>query len=73
MKNLVEYHDLYIQSDTLLLVGVFENFRGKCIEIYWLDHAHFLSAPESAKKDKSKITIIKRLWYVIDGWKRDSR
>ena len=34
MKNLVEYHDLYIQSDTLLLVGVFENFRGKCIEIY---------------------------------------
>ena len=27
-----------------LLVDVFENFRSKCIEIYELDPAHFLSA-----------------------------
>ena len=45
IKNLGEYHDLYVQSDTLLLVDVFENFRDKCIEIYELDPAHFLSAP----------------------------
>ena len=45
IKNLGEYHDLYVQSDTLLLADVFENFRGKCIEIYGLDPAHFLSAP----------------------------
>ena len=32
-------------SDTLLLAHVFENFRNKCIEIYELDPAHFLSAP----------------------------
>ena len=44
-KNLAEYHDLYVQSDTLLLADVFENFRNKCIEIYELDPAHFLSAP----------------------------
>ena len=43
--NLGEYHDLYVQSDTLLLADVFENFRDKCIEIYELDPAHFLSAP----------------------------
>ena len=45
LKNLGDYHDLYVQSDTLLLVDVFENFRNKCIEIYELDPAHFLSAP----------------------------
>ena len=44
-KNLVDYHDLYVQSDTLLLTVVFENFRNKCVEIYELDPAHFLSAP----------------------------
>ena len=44
-KNLGEYHDLYVQSDTALLADIFERFRDKCIEIYELDSAHFLSAP----------------------------
>ena len=34
VKNRGEYHDLYIQCDTLLLANAFENFRDKCIEIY---------------------------------------
>ena len=33
LKNLSDYHDLYVESDTLLLADVFENFRNKCIEI----------------------------------------
>ena len=37
IKTLSEYHDLYAQSDTLLLADVFENFRDKCIEIDELD------------------------------------
>ena len=36
---------MYIESDTILLADVFENFRNKCIEIYELDPAPFLSAP----------------------------
>ena len=45
LKNLGNYHDLYVHSDTLLLADVFENFRNKCIEIYENNPAHFLSAP----------------------------
>ena len=44
-RNIGDYHDLYVQSHTLLLADVFENFRNKCIEIYELDPANFLSAP----------------------------
>ena len=32
LKNLAHYYDLYVQSDTLLLAYVFENFRKKCIK-----------------------------------------
>ena len=44
-NNLGEYHDLYVQSDTLLLGDVFENFRDMCLKEYELDPAHFLSLP----------------------------
>ena len=45
IKNLGEYHELYVQSDTLLLADPFQKFRDKCIQIHQLDPAHFLSAP----------------------------
>ena len=45
IKNLGEYHDLYVQSDTLLLADVFEKFRDMCFEIYELDPGRFLTAP----------------------------
>ena len=41
LKNLRDYHDLYVQSDTMLLADVFEKFRNKCIKIYEPDPAHF--------------------------------
>ena len=46
IKNLGEYHDSYVQNDTLLLSDVFESFPNKCIEIHGLDPAHFFSVPE---------------------------
>ena len=40
-KHFGDYHDLYVQSDTLLLADVFDNFRNMCIKVYDLDPAHF--------------------------------
>ena len=45
IKSLGEHHGLYIQSDTLLLADVFENFRNMSLEICELDPAKFLSSP----------------------------
>ena len=45
IKNLGEYHDLYLQSDVLLLTDVFENFRKMCLKSYERDPTKFLSAP----------------------------
>ena len=63
IKNLGEYHDLYVQSDTLLLADVLENFRNKSTEIYELDPAHFLSASGLAwqaclKKSKVELELL---------------
>ena len=45
IKNLAEYHDLCLKSDTLLLADVFENVRKICLKVYHLDPVRFLSAP----------------------------
>ena len=62
-KNLGPYHDLYIQSDTLLLAGVFENFRNTCLKVNELDPAHFLSLLGLAwqaclKKTSTKLELL---------------
>ena len=50
---------MYFRSDTLLLAGVFENFRNKFIEIYEPEPAHFLSAPGLAWQACLKKTGVK--------------
>ena len=60
LKNLCISHDLYVQSDTLLLADAFENFRNMCIEIFELEHAHSLSAPGLASQaclEKARVKL----------------
>ena len=45
IKNLGEYHGLYVQSDTLMLLHLFPNFRDMCLEIYDVDPEKSLSTP----------------------------
>ena len=45
LNNLGDYHDLHVQSGTVLLPDVFENFRKACIKTYELDSAYFISLP----------------------------
>ena len=58
LKNLGDYHNLYVQSDMLLLADVFNNFRDMCLKEYELDPAHFLSLPGLAWQARLKKTNI---------------
>ena len=63
IKNLDKYHDLYFESDTLLLTDVFKNFRKLCLKIYHVDPAKFHSAPGLAwqaalEKTEAKLEFI---------------
>ena len=44
IKDLGEYHDLYVQSDTLLLANVFENFINMCLKTYEHDPEKLISS-----------------------------
>ena len=58
-KNLEEYHDLYVQSKTLLLDDVLENFWNICLKIYEIDSAKFPPSPRLAWKADLKKTNVK--------------
>ena len=75
IKIFGEYHNLYSQSDTLLLADVFESFRDKCIEIYDLDPANILTAAglvwqpclKDSKVELELLTDINMLLMVEKG------
>ena len=45
INNIGDYHDLFVQSETVLLADVYENFRNLCFEKYQLHPTYFVSAP----------------------------
>ena len=59
IRNVGQCHNLYVQSDTLLLSDVFENLRNMCLRIHELDLTKFLSAPGLACKAALKRTKVK--------------
>ena len=75
IKHLGEYHDLYLKSDTLLLVDVFKNFRKKSLKISHLDPVKFPSAHANRRcaktnnkytndYDKNKESSYLKYWEV---------
>ena len=59
IKNVGEYHHLYLKTDVILLANVFEAFRDTCLEHYKLDPAHFYPSPGLVWKACLKKTGIK--------------
>ena len=58
LRNMGEYHDLYLRTDILLLVDVFENFRKTCLTYYKLDPLHYITSPGLAWDAMLKMTGI---------------
>ena len=59
IKNIGEYHDLYVQSDTTQLAHTFEQFRTVCLKEYKLDPACFCTTPGLAIEAFLKLTHVK--------------
>ena len=45
IRNLGEYHDLYLQMDVVLPENIFEKFRETALKHYGLNPAHFYTLP----------------------------
>ena len=63
IKNLGEYHDLYLKTDVVLLADVFEHFRDTILNYFQLDPCHFYTVPglswsAALKMTKCKLTLL---------------
>ena len=64
LKNMGDYHDLYLKTDVILLTNVFESFRSVCLSNYGLDPAHFYTAPGLAWKACLKKTGVNSRYAI---------
>ena len=59
MNTMGDYHDLYLQTDVLLLADMFEKFIKTCLDYYGLDPCHYFSNPGLSWDALLKMTGIK--------------
>ena len=59
IRDLGDYHDLYLRTDVVLLANVYEAFRDTFLKHYKLDLVHFYTSPGLAWKAYLKRTRIK--------------
>ena len=65
LRDMGEYHDLYLVSDVLLLTDVFENFRSHCLNYFKLDPCHYFTSPGLSWDAMLRMTGI-RLELMMD-------
>ena len=58
MNSMVDYHDLYLKTDVLLLADVFQKFIKTCIDYYGLGPCHYFSSPGLSWDAMLKLTGI---------------
>ena len=66
LKNMGEYHDLYLMSDILLLADVFENFRKTCMQYHELDPCHYFTSPGLFWNTMLKMTDIMHFMHLVN-------
>jgi hypothetical protein len=44
-QTILDYHNIYLQTDVLLLADIFENFKLTCYSIYGLDPSYYYTSP----------------------------
>ena len=59
IKNLGEYHGLYLKADVLLLCDVFGKLISVCLKDYGLDPCHYYSSPGPSWNAMLKMTGIR--------------
>ena len=65
IRDLEDYHDLYLRTDVVLLANMYKAFRDTCLKHYKLDPVHFYASPGLAWKACLKCTGI-RLELLTD-------
>lgn len=79
IKNMLDYTNIYLKTDVLLLADVFENFRKSSLKLYGLDPAHYYTTPglswdamlKHTKVRLEVLTDIDMLMFVEKGMKRN--